>query len=98
MRIFYKLQNINLVNPISFIAGIPFANKNMQIKATAAIDTQAAIKKIIFINNSLNFFHPVFVPTLFFSCISFPHIFLKPDLPINTLLARLNFTFYFFKF
>jgi len=43
------------VRPISFMAGIPLANKNTQINKTAAIDTNAANRNTICMNISLNF-------------------------------------------
>ena len=34
----------NFANPICLIAGIPFANKKMQMRATASTEAQAAMK------------------------------------------------------
>jgi len=43
------MPNKKLVNPIFAIAGTPFANIKMQIRITAAIETHAVRRKIIFI-------------------------------------------------
>lgn len=47
------LPNKNSLNPISLIAGIPLANKNMQMRTTAIIETHAAKKNTILITTSM---------------------------------------------
>ena len=54
---FHFVPSRNLNTPISPMAGIPFANRNTQIKTTAKIDTQAVRKKRICMRSSFMLLH-----------------------------------------
>ena len=56
---FFGRQSVpvrNFTNPISFIAGMPFANRKIQMSATASTEAQAATKKITCMTLSVNAF------------------------------------------
>lgn len=70
---------INFTNPISLIAGTPFANKKIQMRATASTEVQAAIKNTPCMNFSVHAFDFIllssyqlfsyFIPSISFSCV-----------------------------
>ena len=53
---FHTVPKRNFNGPILAIAGIPFANRNKQIRNTARTDAQAATINTIFMACSLNLF------------------------------------------
>ena len=57
---------INFTNPISFIAGTPFANKKTQMRATASTEVQAAIKNTPCMNFSVHAFDFILISSSFY--------------------------------